>query len=58
MKNELPELERNRLVYKKLRFHMTLDEKIALLDFQGDYGRYQKTLLRLARKYKVPFPEV
>lgn len=58
MASNILELERDKQVYRKLRRHMNLDERISLMDFRGDYKRYQKTLFRMARKYKIPVPEV
>lgn len=41
------------ILYRKLRRKLTLDEKIWLLDFRGDLEKYEKRLLKLAKKYEV-----
>jgi len=46
--------EHLRTVYRKLRRHLTLEEKIWLLDFRGNIERYKKRLLKLAQKYEIP----
>jgi len=46
--------EHIRAIYRKLRRHMTLEEKIWLLDFRGNMERYEKRLLKLAKKYEIP----
>jgi len=43
-----------RTIYRKLRRHMTLEEKIWLLDFRGNMERYEKRLFKLAKKYEIP----
>jgi len=45
--------EHIRTIYRKLRRHMTLEEKIWLLDFRGNMERYEKRLLKLAKKYEI-----
>ena len=42
-----------KLLYRSVRSHMTLDEKIWLMDFRGNMERYEKRLLKLAHKYEI-----
>jgi len=49
--------EQARTIYRQLKRKMTLDEKIWLMDFQGNLERYQKRLLKLAEKYEITIEE-
>jgi len=43
-------LLRDREVFRKIQKRITFEEKLALLDFRGDYRLYQRNLLKLARR--------
>lgn len=51
MNEQMKRLEKNRLLYKKVVKKMQFEEKLWLLECDGDYDIYEKRLLFLAKKY-------
>ena len=47
---------RDRDLYRKIVKRITFEEKLALLDFSGDYRTYQKTLHKLAKHRGIEIP--
>ena len=43
-----------RNLYRRVKLKMTLEERIWLAHFRGDFEIYEKRLLKLAKKYDEP----
>jgi hypothetical protein len=55
MENQMKfkKMQRNRNLYKKLVKKISFEEKIWLLECEGDYKKYEKKLNFLAKKYSI-----
>jgi hypothetical protein len=51
-----PALIRDRDLYRKIIRRISFEEKLALLDFSGDYRTYQRMLHKLAKRRGVEIP--
>jgi len=46
-----------RNLYRRLKKKMSLEERIWISNFRGDFEIYEERLLQLAKKYDVPIVE-
>ncbi len=47
---------RDRELYRKIIRRITFEERLALLDFSGNYLTYQRSLHKLAKRHGVEIP--
>lgn len=53
MSEKMKKFEKNKLIYKRLVRQISFEEKIWLLECDGDYDVYEKRLRFLEKKYAL-----